>query len=133
MRYGFTGSQNGTDSTLILSTLNTLNLTENDMIVTGACIGIDSQVSHIAKKHFPFVKQQIFVPNDKKKVDKSVYSNGNVIFMPKHTDYRYRNERIVFNSDILIAFWTGKKAYSGTYMTINIAKDNKIPVKIINI
>jgi len=45
-----------------------------------------------------------------------------LIMMPPTTNYRDRNEWIVKESDKMVAFWTGKKIFSGTYMTINIAK-----------
>lgn len=42
-----------------------------------------------------------------------------------------RNDIIVENSDMLIAFWDGKS--KGTLYTINKAKDKQIPIRIINI
>ncbi len=120
--YGFTGSQKEADDKIILDLLRTLNLTSNDMVITGACKGYDAKISHITKQYFPFVKQLIIVPFNRDKVDVSVYNNGRCYFMPIKTNYRDRNEKVVCESDKVIAFWTGKKIYSGTYMTINIAK-----------
>ncbi len=133
MKYGFTGTQIGVDDNIILHTLKTLKLKSGDLIVTGACIGVDAQVSILAKLVYPNIEQLILVPANKSKVDTRVYNNGKVIYMPQNTDYRYRNEQIIKNSDKLIAFWTGKKAYSGTYMTINIAKKENTPIQIINL
>jgi len=126
-RYGFTGSQLGFRISIISKLISSLNLTDDDVIITGACIGIDSQVSHYIKKHYPNVQQLIIVPSNLSRVDKSVFINGKVRFMPVNTGYRKRNEAIVDESDKVIAFWSGKKIYSGTYMTMNIAKkQNKL-------
>jgi len=141
MKYGFTGSRGGTTTGLILKTLISLKLKPNDIIITGACIGIDSQVSHITEKYFGYdIDQIIIVPYNKRLVDKtlyatasSIYGNGKIIYMPSGTNYRDRNTEIVRRCDKLIAFWNGHKQYSGTYMTINIAKKMGVPITIINI
>lgn len=133
MKYGFTGSQKGTDRKTILDIFNSLHLKDSDLIITGACDGVDSQVSNLAKFFYPKVEQLILVPDDKSKVNQKVFENGNVIHMPKGTDYRYRNEQIIKNSDKLIAFWNGDKIHSGTYMTINIATKRNVPCAIVDI
>ncbi len=123
MKYGFTGSQKGTDDKTVLKVLKSLKLTKDDTVVTGACIGIDAQVALLVAKHYPKVKQLIIVPGNKSKVDNNVLKikNAKYIFMSKNTTYRMRNERLVEESDRFIAFWTGIQR-SGTFMTMNIAK-----------
>ncbi len=133
VKYGFTGSQHGTTDEVIEAQINKLQLTKKDTVITGACIGVDSQVSHYIKKHYPYIEQLIIVPFDKKKVDTTVYDNGEVIYMPSGTTYRDRNITIVKNSNVLIAFWNGQKAYSGTFMTMNIAHKYNIPLTVVNI
>lgn len=133
VKYGFTGSQYGTTENIIKTTINGLNLKDTDSVITGACIGVDSQISHYVKQHYPNVHQIIIVPWNLKKVDKTVYNNGEVIFMLPDTTYRDRNIAIVEHSDILIALWNGRKAYSGTFMTINIARKKGMAVKTVMI
>ena len=130
--YGFTGSQKGADVKVISDTLKSLKLKKGDIVVTGACIGVDAQVSNLTKIHFPYVRQVIIVPYNKSKVDENVFKNGKVIYMSEGTDYRDRNEVIVEMSDKMIAFWTGEEI-SGTYMTMNIAKKEGKPLEVIDI
>lgn len=123
MRWGFTGSQKGTRDNTILKILSGLNLTKDDWVITGACIGIDTQVACLVAAEFPFVKQLIIYPYDRTKVSDDLDLIADEwINMPEGSNYRDRNERLVKESDLMVAFWTGKKAYSGTFMTINIAK-----------
>jgi len=57
-----------------------------------------------------------------------------VLYAPRGTksknDYRVRNEYLVSFVEHLHAFWTGKTRHSGTYMTINIAKNAGISVTV---
>lgn len=46
--------------------------------------------------------------------------------------YRARNEVMVDRADRIVAFWDGE-ARSGTFMTINLAKQKKKPFEIIDI
>lgn len=120
-RWGFTGSQNGADEEVILTTLKELPLLEDDWVVTGGCIGVDSQMFYLVKEHYPEVHQLVVFPANISKVDHTIFRHEpDAIFMPQGTDYRDRNERLVSESDKMIAFWTGKTR-SGTFMTINIA------------
>lgn len=140
--YGFTGPKSGCSEELILQTLKELNLTPNDTIVTGACTGLDSQISHLVKRDYPFVKQKIVVPYDRKYVDVTTFANGTVIEMPEGTSYRNRNEKMVSlvgycinESGIkegMIAFWNGNKR-SGTYMTMNIARRQGKLFKVVDV
>ena len=140
MKWGFTGSQRGTSDKVILKLLKSLKLTSKDTLVTGACIGLDAQIAILAAKHYPKVPQLIIYPGPKYKVDKRLShlkmnfgaENVKYIFMKVNTTYRMRNERLVEESDKIIAFWTGVKR-SGTYMTMNIAKKVNKLEKVVRI
>ena len=101
--------------------------------ITGACQGVDAFIALWILSEFPDMHQTIVVPHDRKAVPDDVLGldkyNNNIsyVYMSVGTNYRDRNEKIVELSDVMDAFWTGKRAYSGTYMTINIAdKINKL-------
>ena len=122
MRWGFTGSQKGCDTKILGGDLDILNLKSGDWLITGACIGVDAQIFHLAKDRYPEIPQLVIFPYNRDKIDTTIEAYANdVIWMPQGTDYRDRNERIVAESDRIIAFWTGKER-SGTYMTMNIAR-----------
>ena len=131
-KFGFTGPKSGCDESIVLKVLSELYLTQNDTVVTGACIGLDSQISHLVRKHYPLTKQRIVVPNNRKFVDQTTFANGDVILMPDDTSYRDRNEEMVRLSEKVISFWNGNKR-SGTYMTMNIAKRHNKLYKIVDI
>ncbi len=126
MRQGFTGAQKGAPINVITDHLKTLLLTENDTVVTGACIGVDAQIFKMVDAEYSHVPQIIVCPAYMMKVDPIVIHlakqrGHQIIYMPKGSSYRQRNERLVLESDCITAFWTGVRR-SGTYMTINIAK-----------
>lgn len=122
MKWGFTGAQRGAPEDVILQHLETLALTSDDRIITGGCIGVDSQIFWLVREHYPTVPQTVVIPSNFIKVDQSIlWRADHVIRMPKGTTYRERNERLVEESDSITAFWTGA-IRSGTNMTKNIAK-----------
>ena len=124
----FTGSQiiNKKDELLIERVVSTLE--KPDAFITGGCIGVDYFVAQMITKYFPDTKHIAILPSNLTKVPKDVYKYATqVIKLSKGTTYRDRNEAMVRNGTRVIAFWTGKKAYSGTYMTMNIAsRENKL-------
>ena len=137
MRFGFTGSQSGFPEEKILEVLKSLDLKKGDVVFTGGCIGVDSQIAQLVNKHFPEVKQVIVVPYvqhlpkyNQNKLDKKAMSLGIVFQLPFKEEYnshpflcyRDRNQKIVDFSDQIIAFKKGNKPRSGTQMTINMAK-----------
>ena len=130
--YAFTGPKSGCSEELVLNTLADLNLTQDDTIVTGACIGLDSQISHLARKHYPLTKQKIVVPSNRKYIDKTVFANGFVVLMGPLTSYRDRNTEMVRISQKIISFFNGNER-SGTFMTMNIARKEGKLYKIISI
>jgi hypothetical protein len=92
-------------------------------IVTGACIGVDAYVHHWFARNHPEVRRVVVVPANRSKVDATVLANADeVVEMAPHTDYRDRNVELVRRATTMAAFWTGKTAYSGTWMTMNIAR-----------
>ena len=122
MKWGFTGAQRGAPEDVILEHLKTLLSTKNDTVITGGCIGVDSQIFWLVHKHYPTVPQTVVIPSNYTKVDQSIlWRADRVIRMPKGTSYRDRNKRLVKESDCITAFWTGVNR-SGTNMTKNIAK-----------
>lgn len=132
-KWGFTGSQAGADEDIILDTLFSLPLEDEDWVVTGACIGIDSQVFHLVKDYFPKVHQLVVFPSNMNRVDHTIEQYiSEAIYMIEGTDYRDRNERLVAESDKMVAFWKGSQR-SGTYMTMNIARRVSKLHKIVHI
>lgn len=94
-----------------------------DTIVTGACIGYDAAIHLWFESCMPEIHRRVIVPANQAKVSIPILYDPNAEFirMPQGTSYRARNEQIVENSDCMAAFWTGKRAYSGTFMTMNIS------------
>jgi len=124
----FTGSQiiSKEDKSLIEFVIS--NMVEPDGFITGGCIGVDYFVAQMITKYFPDTKHIAILPSNLSKVPKDVHEYAtHIIKLEKGTTYRDRNEAMIRNGTSLIAFWTGKKAYSGTYMTMNIAsRENKL-------
>lgn len=121
---GFTGSQTIHDFEVAHIQLSLTDLDSRlrpAVVVTGGCIGIDAYVHHWYAANRPDVKRVVTLPGNKAKVDLTVTETADLVF-DSHEAYRARNEHIVALSTVMSAFWTGKKAYSGTYMTMNIAK-----------
>lgn len=129
MIIGFTASRELTKAQKIFVMDTVKNLTA-DGFVTGGCVGGDTIIANAIKKYHSRVNHKIIIPSNRIQVDNFVHLTAcpkhNLIYMPDDTDYRDRNERIVEESDRMIAFWTGYRR-SGTFMTINISKRaNKI-------
>ena len=89
-------------------------------VVTGGCIGIDAFVHHWMCRNHPTIRRVVCLPGDRKKVDMTVVDTADEVHEDRAT-YRARNEQIVELSEVMAAFWTGQRAFSGTYMTMNIA------------
>ena len=124
---GFTGSQScdSGDIECLPEILHRLfERHRSTHIVTGACIGFDAQVHLLTGVVDLSVKRLVIVPADHKKVDARVMSdstNVDYVQMPDGTSYRDRNEEIIRCSTVMAGFWTGKRAYNGTFMTLRIA------------
>lgn len=126
MDRGFTGTRQLTNERRVLLHARLAELVQQglDHAITGACVGVDAEIVWHLLKIAPQVEHTIVVPHDRKGVDHKLLELDGVefVFMPEGTDYRARNTKIVELSSGVEAFWTGQQAYSGTYMTINIAK-----------
>lgn len=127
MKLGFTGSQSLLEvrrADLENALQELLSRYSIDEIVTGACIGYDAAIQMWFAKNFPNISRTVIVPANRSKVDNACLTDAaaRIIKMPANTSYRDRNQQIVMHSDRVASFWTGKRAYSGTYMTMNIAR-----------
>jgi len=132
-KFGMTGTRTVTPLLDDAITAWIRSLPDNAIVYHGACEGADALVAKKAKESGLYVIA--VVPYNRKAVDWESIKNSDVrINAPKGSegknDYRVRNELIVSSVDKMHAFWTGKTRYSGTYMTINIAKKSNVPVTI---
>lgn len=95
-------------------------------IVHGACVGLDAFVGMIATRHG--YRVHAVVPSDRSRVD-SLWQFHCTTYeeMPEGTDYRDRNQRIVLQSDKLIAIpdhdeHAPESRRSGTWQTFRLAR-----------
>ena len=147
MRWGFTGSQQGFPEEIILNELKELDLKEGDVVFTGGCIGVDSQIAHLIAKHFPKVKQVIVSPHfdhlpqyNQAKLNKKTFKLGIVFQLPYKEEYekhpflcyKDRNQKLVELSDKIIGL-KKNKFRSGTQMTVDFAKKANKLHKVISI
>jgi len=102
MRVAIIGSRNFNDYNKLKEILNSLNL-KIDLIISGGAKGADTLGEKYA--HENNIPIKIFYPNWDLYGKKAGF---------------IRNELIVKNSDIIIAFWDGKS--KGTNHSINLAK-----------
>jgi predicted Rossmann fold nucleotide-binding protein DprA/Smf involved in DNA uptake len=133
-KVGMTGTRNLTSEgrDKIIEWVN--SLPDDTMFFHGACFGADSVAAKAARERGLYVVAVI--PDNKSQVNlESVrFSNKRIFAGPETSSkncYRIRNELLVSLVDSMAAFWTGKKRYSGTWMTINIANKASVPVDII--
>ena len=110
MRVAIVGSRDWNDWDALDKTLLSLDKTK-DVIISGGARGVDSMAAHLAKKYgFKVVVH----PAD---WDRDGRSAGYI-----------RNEEIVLDSDIVLAFWDGESR--GTLHTITLAERYGKPVRI---
>jgi len=96
---------------------------EADCFVTGVCWGGDEYITRAVHKYHPKVPLIGVVPGLLRQVSgEAMERSMELIHMPRRSSYRQRNTRIVEVSTRMIAFWTGERKHSGTFMTINIAR-----------
>jgi hypothetical protein len=104
-----------------------------DMVVTGACVGVDMFVAEWFAENRPAVAQKIIVPSDRSRVDPKFIramgdlANVEIIHMPVGSTYLARNMEIINNCAVLVGFPMyreshGKSARSGTWQTIRKAR-----------
>jgi hypothetical protein len=129
MIYGITGVSKGYNPELhdeiISRTL--LSVPEPTGFVTGCAFGVDTVACEVAYEHYPNLKHILVVPaahhNEALVIAMEGKPNVRIVRCPIHTDYRYRNNRLVRLSENVIAFPLKKLEVprSGTWMTANIA------------
>jgi hypothetical protein len=130
MIYGITGISKGYNPELhdpiIAHTL--MRVPEPTGFVTGCAFGVDTAACEFAYEHYPTLKHILVVPaayhNETLVIAMEGKPNVQIVRCPIHTDYRYRNNRVVKLSGSMIAFPLRKLDIprSGTWMTANIAK-----------
>lgn len=112
MKIGVVGNRKGWNRLTIYKKLDDLNLSNNDIIVTGGANGVDTYAMDYAKENG--IGLRVFYPDKSKPFPERFY---------------IRNEQIVIFSDMVIAF--NKKAKSGTTNTINLCNLHNVFVEII--
>lgn len=116
----YTGGQNGIDeltALMVLHVRDELQTTANLHLVL-PYEGIDKYYNLVQKEHFEYIKKQastVTILHDK-------YVNG---------CFRDRNRYMVDRSDYLIAVQMKDDSGSGTQMTINMAREKGIEVRVI--
>lgn len=118
MKVGVVGSRSFTDFDTFEDQLSLILYESNikdPVIISGGAIGVDSMAKQYAKKYtLNFVEFNPYF-----KLDKAAEFSARHFFV--------RNRQIVYNSDIIIAFWDGKS--KGTKHSIDYA--NKLGRKVI--
>lgn len=104
MKYGIVGNRIGWTYSEVKLFLDTLNIRESDVIISGGAQGVDSYAEQYAKE---------------KSIEFSVYYP--VLSEPIPLRYFNRNRNIALDCDVLVAF-DKKKGASGTKNTIKYAK-----------
>lgn len=134
MILGFTGSQSIPHMGLyhLFDRLEFLHIKYSpEAVVLGGCVGYDEEIQIWHQFNRPDVQRIVVVPANRSKVGSRclIDPGATLVEMPVDTSYRDRNTKLVELSDRLAGFWTGKRAYSGTYMTMNLAhKANKLSI-----
>jgi len=113
MKLGVIGSRSFSDKEKLFRVLETY-VDRTALLVSGGAKGADSLAECWAAENN--VLLELFLP------DFSAYGRG---------AYRIRNERIVDNVNLIIAFWDGKSP--GTKMTLDYAKKKGVEIKIIDV
>ena len=102
---------------IIQKLLNESSIGEPDTIISGEAEGVDTIAKEWAIKNM--VNYKGYPPN--------LYKYGSP------SAYHVRNQQLVDNADVIIAFWSGKTARSGTLSTINKARASDKPTYIFKI
>jgi hypothetical protein len=96
--------------------------------ITGCAFGVDTAACEFVYEHYPTLKHILVVPaayhNESLVIAMEDKPNVHIVRCPIHTDYRYRNGRMVRMADRMIAFPHKQLEVprSGTWMTANMAK-----------
>lgn len=133
---GFTGTRDLTsaDNSLLGRIVDALP--SGTRVVTGACLGVDAQVATYAFTAPNGLKIHTVVPADRSRVDSGWIGWCHTFEeMPRGTDYRARNQRLVSESDRLIAFpdhaeKAPESRRSGTWQTVRLCRKAGKPVEV---
>lgn len=112
MKVGIIGSRNFNRVDILIDSLNLLRLPDNSIIVSGGARGADSMGEQWAKSNS--FQTLIFPANWDKYGKRAGF---------------LRNEDIIKNSDIVVAFWDGVS--NGTRHSLGLAKKYKKPTFIV--
>lgn len=137
MRYSFSGTVSP-DSRLRRVLLNVVErLRDPTEITTGLADGIDTEAMLAAYHLYPDALHRVVVPRGPFNKDALAFAKSHgfaVIYAPERAHpYRPRNLLLVQYADELEALPEGpEKAHprSGTWMTVRIAHDHGVPVKV---
>ncbi len=106
--------------------------------VTGACTGIDAIIGFSAATEWPDRRHIVFVPADRRHVDRWWFDFDfvEVYEMPPGSTYRERNQRIVDTSQRIVGYPIGAEDHpaqrrSGTWQTIRMARRDHVEQPII--
>ena len=128
MKLGITGTRNGLTD---IQHRHVVNIARNYKFIEvhhGDCMGVDDQVTRIIKRFQPDCNIVTHPPTNSKY---RAYTPCNQLHSPR--PYLIRNEDIVEESDILIAFPKehSEVIRSGTWATIRHARAKGIPVIVV--
>ena len=108
--------------------------------VTGACIGGDQYISTTLREMDPGATQKIIVPADTSRVDEDWLRDitglpgVHIVRMPRCTNYKDRNLRILEEAGRLVAFpfypeSDARSRRSGSWQTVRMARLREMPVE----
>jgi hypothetical protein len=122
---GMTGSRNGLTAEQRQAAADWLLTIQPEWLHHGDCIGADAELDGIARE---LDIQTCVHPPERS--DRRAYCEGDVILEP--LPYLMRNQGIVAESDILLAFPDGpEKLRSGTWSTVKYAREKGIQIIIV--
>lgn len=133
MRLGITGHRTFKDINPALSDRVWDILRGADIVYTGMALGFDTFIADLCYDHgIPFIACIPFIEQDAmwSDADKAHYvtllaAAKEIVFMasPGYAAWKYmkRNKYIVDNTDMMLAYWDGKKL-GGTYQCVSYAK-----------
>ncbi len=142
MRLGFTGTRSvGGYESDIHDFLDQF-IEKGTEFTTGACTGFDSIAARFFINAKPEATHRLIVPSNRRQIDANLLTVFGawptgwalVEYMPKTSDYRDRNVRILDYADKLIAVAEypedhGKSTRSGTWQTVRLARD-RMPMSV---